>query len=163
MPPCFTSESSESSCLCARKSLGSPSVTRVEFVLSLDQIVFVSFLEENSIKVFAESEVKKKDDALKKYLSECFPHLFYRSYILNAPTIVFLYFKTTTFFLSKKMRDRAVLLTSNFHKKMDKVIGLKRLPICIGGTNPIPMNEYKNFFDAELEASYQKCKFSLKK
>lgn len=101
----------------------------------------------------SDSLVKKGDEHTQKFVQDHYPHFFHKNYVLNTPTFYFLIFKAISFFMRGKAVKRMELMRSEYHKDLDKAIGLDRLPKCMGGTNPVPLKEYKNFFDKEFFAS----------
>lgn len=123
--------------------------------LTLDKFICISYLEPKDIGDLNASIIRQKDKIVSKFIQTYFPHLFHKNYVLNSPTFIFIMFKAISLFMSSKMLKTMVLLRSNYHETLDKDIGLDRLPKCIGGTNPVPIDEYKNFFDAKYEESFE--------
>lgn len=115
------------------------------------------------MKAISSSEVKKKDKLVKEHFKDCYSHLVHKSFMLNISTFEKMAFKAMSVFMSKKMVKKMNLLGKDFHKTLDKEIGLSRLPTSIGGSNPTALKDYINIFDEELEASYQECRLGLTK
>lgn len=129
--------------------------------VTADQIIWIIHLEKDNISEIAESETRKGDDKFRKSLIKNFPHLFHRVYILNVPKFYMIIFKAISLFMSKKSVEEVKLLSYDYHAKLDKKIGLRRLPKCVGGTNPESLENYTNFFDKHFEASFLMKKIGI--
>ena len=106
------------------------------------------------MKQLQESKIKKKHKAAGDRFLKYFPHLIKRVNIINAPTFIYVMFKAVSWMFSKKKKERLNLLGGDYLKVLDKQYGLENLPKCIGGTNPIPLGEYKNFWEEDLMNSF---------
>ena len=122
----------------------------------------VIYLEEDALKAMSDPAVKQKDESFKEHFNDCYAPLFHKNYLLNTSKFENFAFKAMSLFSNKSIFNKTQLLGKNFTQKLDKAVGLHRLPQCVGGTNPIPLADFKNFFDQEIEASFEKRRLGLK-
>jgi hypothetical protein len=104
-----------------------------------------------------------KDAQQKAYelFEQNYPEIVNKTYIINAPTIFQLVWKACSWFLSKKAVSKIRFLGGDYLEVLDKEIGLENLPTSIGGKNPIPINDYENFWDKEIKLSYKEKRVNL--
>lgn len=138
--------------LCTRKAGKLIGETRP---LTADQMIWIIHLEPDNFDELAEPKVKQAEDKFRGALMRNFPRLFHTVYILNMPKLYTVVFKAFSIFMSKESVDGIKLLGRDYHEALDKAIGLHRLPKCIGGTNPTPVEEHVNFFDKHFEKSFR--------
>ena len=89
-----------------------------------------------------------------------YPNATKNVYLINAPGIFQIVWKACTWFMTEKTLNKIHILGDNYMKVLDEKIGIENLPTSIGGKNPTPIREYKNFWDKELELSYKEQRFS---
>ena len=125
-----------------------------EAALISDQIVIVTYIPKGRIFELVTVVDIEKEEKINEYFFYFYPQLIHKDYNLNISNSLSFLAKISSCCGNQNALKVTVVLGENFQKQLDKEIGLKRLPICIGGVNPIPLSKYKNFFDLAFEKSF---------
>lgn len=70
-------------------------------------------------------------------------------------------FNASSILMSKKTKEKWVLMKTDDYSILDQEIGLKNLPKCIGGSNSVPLEKFQNNFDKYFENSFIKGNLEL--
>jgi hypothetical protein len=119
-------------------------------------------MDKGNMGELLESKMRKRHKETGEMFVKYYPNLIRKIYAINAPTIAYVIFKAVSWMFSKKNREKFNMLGKDYLKVLDKEYGLENLPKCIGGTNPIPLEEYENFWDKDLMNSYKNKTFGFK-
>ena len=114
------------------------------------------------MKELSNSDTKKKHQTVRKMMEQYFPFILKKVYFINAPKFMRIMLGMVSWTFSKKKKDRLCMLGSDYLSVLDKEFGLQNLPKCIGGTNPIPLTEFQNFWDQEIQNSFVEKRLSRK-
>lgn len=119
-------------------------------------------LGEFTIGGVLDSKFKEGQKMGHELFEQNYPEIVHKVYLINVPTLFQVVYKACSWFLSKKTIARIHMYGDDYHEELDKVVGLENLPESIGGKNPTPINDYKNFWDDELEMSYKEQRLHMK-
>jgi hypothetical protein len=127
-----------------------------------DQMIRIIIMEKDNMSEMFESSVKKIHDEVRGNVEQFFPNLIKKVYVINPPKKLYMIFKAISWTFSKKKKDRFCPLGSDYVKVLDKEIGLHRLPPCVGGTNPVTLENANCFWNEEYQLSFKEKRFGLK-
>lgn len=155
---CFTSVWNALFCRCVPKKLLNSSVGPTGLAVTQDQVVVISVLAQDDMMELYESIDPQIEEKILEFLNRHFPRIFHRNYLLNTPSMFSDLFEISSIFSNTGTTKKTLILTKSYHDELDRHIGLDRLPKCIGGTNPVPLEQRRNFYDKAFEKSFKHCR-----
>ena len=114
----------------------------------------MSFLDKSVPDELVVSIETRKENDVQELFYRHYPHVFYKVCSLNRSFFITLINKIGKCFSSRPEERRSVTFGENYKDQLNLEIDLSRLPTCIGGTNPTPVDQYNNFFDKAFDKSF---------
>lgn len=111
-------------------------------------------------KIIFNSKFKKFLSAHSKVFQENYPELACRIFIINAGKVGALFFGFLKLFLNKYSVKKISVHNKDYMKEIAAFVDPKELPQVIGGGCKVPIYQYKNFWDEEIDASIREKRLS---
>ena len=129
----------------------------------IDSMISIVDMSRFEIGGILDKDFLNGNEEITKVFEQNYPRILKKLYMINVPTVFNIAWKTMSWMLSDKFKAKIQMLGEDWQKTIEKeVTSVKNLPKSLGGGNPTPILEYRNFWDEEYYKSFKEHRFTRK-